>query len=267
MLESFLVTFRESLEAALIVGIVLAFLRQNKKQNFYSVVLLSLAAATVTSLFFAYLFSLVEGGFSGRNEQIFEGVTMILATIFLSYMILWLYKEKNIGSILRQKLQNQRSNVYGLFFLVFFAVLREGVETVFFLNAVKFNSGHVAFGAGFFGIFAALFLGYLFFIIEIKIPVKRFFQVSSFFLVLFAAGLFAHGIHELEEAGFLPILVEHLYNINTVFDEKSTLGTFAKGVFGYNGNPSLSEVIGYAVYVISAFILFYRKPRHVLSSS
>lgn len=263
MFESFLVTFRESLEVALIVGIVLAFLKQNRKGNLYPVVLLSLAASTVTSFFFAYLFSLIEGGFSGRNEQIFEGVTMILAVFFLSYMILWLYKEKNLGAVLNQKIRAQYSSTYGLFFLVFFAVLREGVETVFFLNAVKFNSGHIALGAGFFGIFAALFLGYLLFIIEIKIPVKRFFQVSSFFLVLFAAGLFAHGIHELEEAGVFPVLVEHVYNINMIFDDQSTLGTFAKSVFGYNGDPSLSEALGYLAYVATAFILFYRKPRQV----
>lgn len=262
MVESFLIVFRESLEAALIVGIVFAFLKKNKMTQYYYLVLTAIAAALGASLFGAYLFSLLESGFTGFAEELFEGVTMILAAGFLTYMIVWLYKQKNAKKALEQKLIKHIDGVHksSLFFLVFFAILREGIETVLFMNAIVFSSGQVAFAGGFLGLFVALVVGYLLFVMEMKLPMKKFFQVSGALLIFFAAGLLAHGIHELQEAGIIPIIVEHLYDMNHIFDEKSQLGEIAKGVFGYNGNPSLIEVLSYVGYVLAAFMLFARKP-------
>jgi len=260
MFESFIITFRESLEAALIIGIVFAFLKNNKKESLYKLILLSIAAAIGASLLFAYLFSLVEGGFSGLNEELFEGITMLIAGSLLTYMIVWLYKQKNYGKELKSKLSQHVQNVQNtsLFFLVFFAILREGVETVLFLNAITYSSGQIALTGGFIGLFAAIIIGYALFVLEVKLPIKKFFQFTSFLLILFAAGLFAHGIHELQEAGIVPIITEHLYDINHIFNEKSTLGEFAKGIFGYNGNPSLIETVTYVLYASGAFYLFSR---------
>lgn len=263
MFESFLVTFRESLEAALIVGIVLAFLNQYKMQKHNFVVWIAVASAIVLSFLFAYLFSFVEGGFSGLYEELFEGATMLLAAGFLSYMILWLHQQKSFKERLKQKLFGEKDQVHrmSLFFLVLFAVLREGVETVLFLKAISFNSGQLPLVGGFVGIFFALLIGYFIFVLEVKLPIKRFFQVTSFFLILFAAGLLAHGVHELQEAGIIPIVVEHLYDMNSIFNEKGAVGQFAKGVFGYNGNPSLIEVLSYLLYLVGAFWFFSKKSR------
>ncbi len=264
MFESFLITFRESLEAALIIGIVLAFLNQYKMQKHNSVVWIATASAIALSFLFAYLFSFIEGGFSGLYEELFEGVTMLLAAGFLTYMILWLHQQKNFKEQLKQKLFGKRDQIHrvSLFFLVLFAVLREGVETVLFLKAVSFNSGGILpLIGGFTGIFFALLIGYLIFVLEAKLPVKRFFQATSLLLILFAAGLFAHGIHEFQEAGVIPIVIEHLYDMNSIFNEKTTLGQFAKGVFGYNGNPSFIEVLSYLLYLIGAAWFSLRKSR------
>lgn len=262
MIESFLIVFRESLEAALIVGIVLAFLKKNQLSNYNYLVLTSIAAAIGASLFGAYLFSLMESGFTGFAEELFEGVTMILAASFLTYMIVWLYNQKNAKDALHKKLMHHVDGVHraSLFFLVFFAILREGIETVLFMNAIAFSSGQVAITGGFAGLFAALVVGYLLFVMEVRLPIKRFFQVSGIMLIFFAAGLLAHGVHELQEAGIVPIIAEHIYDMNHIFDENSTLGQFAKGVFGYNGNPNLLELLSYVVYVLGAFWLFFKKP-------
>lgn len=95
------------------------------------------------SLFGAYLFSLLEGGFTGVAEEVFEGGTMIVAAGFLTYMIVWLYNQKNAKQALEFKLMQHVDAVHkaGLFFLVFFAILREGIETVLFMNAIAFSSG------------------------------------------------------------------------------------------------------------------------------
>ncbi len=94
----------------------------------------------------------------------------------------------------------------------------------------------------------AVALGWLMFAVGKWLDVRAFFRVTSVLLILFAAGLVAHGVHELQEAAILPTLVEHVWDINPILDENSTTGSVLKALFGYNGNPSLLEVITYGVY-------------------
>jgi high-affinity iron transporter len=129
-------------------------------------------------------------------------------------------------------------------------VVREGIETVLFLNAAAFSTTPTqALLGGALGLLAAVILGWLIFAAGKQLDVRAFFRVTSVLLIVFAAGLFAHGIHELQEAGLLPILVEHVWDINHILDENGTAGAFLKALFGYNGNPSLLEVGGYAVFL------------------
>lgn len=97
---------------------------------------------------------------------------------------------------------------------------------------------------------AVAVISFLFFKSLVRLNISRFFQVTSIILVLIAAGLVAHGIHEFNEAGLIPAIVEHVCNINQILDEESTLGELLKALFGYNGNPSLTEVIGYVLYFV-----------------
>ena len=85
-----------------------------------------------------------------------------------------------------------------------------------------------------------------------------FFGATSAFLIVIAAGLLAHGIHEFEEAGLIPILVEHLWNTNAILPEQSDLGRFLTALFGYNGNPSLVEVLGYVGYLAAGLWYYFR---------
>jgi high-affinity iron transporter len=118
------------------------------------------------------------------------------------------------------------------------------------------------------GIPAAIVLGYLFFVGSLKINIKKFFTVTSIILILFAAGLFAQGIHELQEAGVIPIVVEHVWDINPsagpdgiypLLHENGHVGGMLKGLFGYNGNPSLLEVVVYIVYLAVIFMIWRMK--------
>ena len=99
-------------------------------------------------------------------------------------------------------------------------------------------------------------MGYIIYKGTSKINLKLFFTFTSYFLILIAAGLLAIGIHEFQEAGIIPIVIEHIYDINFILDEKGTFGSFLKGLFGYNGNPSLIETIAYGLYMVAIFTVW-----------
>jgi len=90
---------------------------------------------------------------------------------------------------------------------------------------------------------------------------RTFFNVTSVILIVFGAGLLAHGIHELQEAGMFPFIIEHVWDINHIINEDSTLGTFLKVLIGYNGNPGMLEVIAYVTYISSTLTLYFWRKR------
>ncbi|MFC2136106.1 FTR1 family protein [Bacteroidota bacterium] len=270
MLASTLIGFREALEAALIIGIILAYLLKTRKEKYNNIVYLGITAAIVTSIITAILFNMIAGGFEGQAEQIFEGFAMLFAAGILTYMVIWM-QGKSIANDLREKVSEQLSDgqKYGLFFLSFISVFREGVETVLFLSAAKFaGGGENSLLGTLIGIVLAIVLGYLIFVGSKKINIKKFFSVTSFLLILFAAGLFAHGVHEFQEAGWIPIAQEHVWDINPlvnedgsfpVLHEQGVIGSLMKGLFGYNGNPNLLEVIIWALYLLGMGLYCYKK--------
>jgi high-affinity iron transporter len=266
MIASFVITFREALEAALIVGIVLGYLARTGQTRYHRVVYLALGAAVAASLAGAALFNTLAGGFTGRAEQIFEGATMLLGAALLTTMILWMMRQRGIASELSERVATEVAQAHrlGLFSLVFVSVLREGIETVIFLGAASLAAGSSLFGA-LAGLLSAGFLGYFVFTGSKRLELKRFFTVTSILLILFAAGLVAQGVHELQEAGMLPVLVEHLWDINPplnadgsypLWHENGHVGSILKSLLGYNGNPSLLEVASYLFYLLLAFTLW-----------
>jgi high-affinity iron transporter len=130
------------------------------------------------------------------------------------------------------------------------------VETVIFLSAASIVAEGFNFWSAVLGILVALIVGYFFFIGIQKVKIKLFFQVTSIILILFAAGLVAYGVHEFQEARLLPTFIEHAYDINHVLDEKGPVGSVLKSLFGYNGNPSLLEIISYLGYLLLTYGLY-----------
>ena len=258
MIPSFMITFREGLEAFLIVGIILAYLARTRQPELKKYVYYGTGAAIVASLAAAVAFNLLAIQFAGRNEELFEGVVMLLAAAVLTSMIIWMLKESvNIKGNIQRKVS--QSATTGLAVLAFVSVFREGIETVLFLGAAALGaerSTDVLLG-GFAGLTLSLVVTYVVFKSTVNLDIKVFFKVTSVFLILFAAGLTAHGIHELQEAAVVPVIVEHVWDTNGILDEKGTAGSLAKSLLGYNGNPSLLEVVSYAGYYVSAS-LFYR---------
>ena len=249
MLQSFIILFRETLEVALVIGIVLGYLVRSGQREYRKSVYFGLAAGVAASVLGAVGFQLLAGGFGGRAEEIFEGITMLAGAILLTTLIVWIMRKSAQTAELERKVANRidGSRRAGLFLLIFFAVLREGIESVIFLSAARFASGeNNLLGAGL-GLAAAVVLGLLLFRGALRVNLRSFFTVTNVLLILFAAGLVTGGVHELQEAGVIPIVVEHVWDINPgvvgegypVLHENGLLGSIAKGLFGYNGNPSL----------------------------
>lgn len=266
MAVSFLITFRETLEMALIVGIVLAYLRRSEAPYiFHRSVWVGVFTAIIASTALAALFERVLGGFEGRMEAIVEGGLMFVAAALLTWMIHWMSKQRRIRSRLEQKVQRHQHEkaLWGLFLLVFASVLREGIETIIFLSAAA-SAGHADLFGAMFGITLALLIGFLFFAGAHRMQLKWFFRTTSSLLILFAAGLISHGVHELQEAQVLTVLTAQAWDINHIVSDTSAVGSVLKGLFGYNADPSFLEVIAYSAFLTAMGALFFA-PRGKLS--
>lgn len=252
MFPSFLLALREGLEAALIIGIVIGALVKFQRPDLKSVVWRGAGAAVMLSVVIAIIIQQIGAQFEGRAEQIYEGTTMLLAAAVLTWMIFWM---RNHASTLKSDLETEvrQTAILGgtnaLFMLAFLAVAREGIELVLFLAATAASTSLLAtlIGASL-GLLTAVFLGWVLFSSTRRLNMRQFFRVTNLLLILFAAGLVAHGVHEFNEAGIVPPVIEHVWDINHIIDENSTLGSILKALFGYNGNPSLTEIAAYLGY-------------------
>ena len=262
MVASFIIVFRETLEASLIIGIVLSYLERINARSKFRQVWYGTVLGIGISIGAAFVLTSAMDGFTGVSEKIFEGVTFLIGAALLTTFILWIMKEERYSASLHEKIDVSLTNrrILGIFFLVFISILREGIETViFFQSLINIQeSAAPAWIGSLLGAALAVIAGVLIYFSEKKISLKRFFQVTNIILIFFAAGMIAYGIHELQEAGIIPIVIEHMYNINPpvltegvypILHEKGAVGSILKGLLGYNGNPSLFEVISYIIYI------------------
>jgi high-affinity iron transporter len=265
MLSSFLITLREGLEAALIIGIVLAYLSRTDNRRGYKHVWIGTGIGIAVSLLVGGIIYLTARELSGRAEEIFEGSVMFLAVAVLTWMIFWMRKQAvNIrGHLYAQvKTAMDSGSSLSLVVLAFLAVGREGIETALFLfGATQLaESPAYAAGGGLLGLVVAVVIGYVLFKGTARLNLRMFFDVTGLLLVLFAAGLLAHGIHEFHEASLIPPVLEHVWDINTLLHENSTFGRFLTAIFGYNANPSLVEVVAYATFLAVVLTGYFRRP-------
>ena len=258
--SSFLITLREGLEAGLIVAIILAYLKStHQRPHFRTVFVAALAAVAVSLAVGAAIFA-VAGEFAGRTAEAFEGTAMLLAVGVLSWMVVWMKRQ---AAGIKKTLEHDVAQAIGmgsvlaLALIPFTAILREGLETAVFLFAATRTSTPLesTIGASA-GILAATGLTWGIYSGGYRINLRTFFNVTGVLLIFFAAGLLAHGIHELQEAALLPFVVEHVWDINHILDDGSGVGLWLKALFGYNGNPSLVEVIAYPAFLALALSYF-----------
>lgn len=262
MIASFLITLREGIEAALIVAVVLSYLKKVGAHALLRPVYLGVLTGVLASIAAGSLFILLSVEFEGTGEQIFEGVTMSVAAVVLTTMIFWMrdnsraYSESMKGKV-QAALTGKRT--LGLTALVFVSILREGIETVLFLGSASFTAdGAQTVIGGTLGIVVAVAVGLAIIKYSVRMNLKAFFSATGVFLVLFAAGLVARGLGEFQEAGVITPLIEHVWDTSGFISDGSSLGTAMSALFGYTAAPSLVQIIGYAGYWVFVAMWVYR---------
>jgi len=265
MFASFFLSLREGLEAALIIGVVLGTLEKLNKNEMKGSVWAGAGISAILSIAVGWILNRIGASFEGRAEEIFEGIAMLLAAGILTWTVFWMRKQaKAAGAKLEADTINavMKGSNTALFSLAFISVFREGLELALFLTAasMKVDGSQVLIGAAL-GLAAVAVIAVLLFRSLIQLNLNQFFRVTSILLIIFAAGLVAHGIHEFNEAGIIPNVIEHVWDINHILDENSTIGLLLKVIVGYNGNPSLTEILGYVIYLVFIIMLYNRQPQ------
>jgi high-affinity iron transporter len=270
MLPTYLLSLREGLEAALIIGIVLGALSKIRRNDLAPAVWLGTLSAVTVSILTAMLLTTFGMSLEDPGEAIFEGITMLIAAGILTWMIFWMGKQ---ARFLKSELEagvNKAAASAGktaVFWLAFVAVVREGIELALFITAAFFvsNEGGVTSDiiqtlvGTILGVGTAALLSWTLFATTVRLDLRRFFQVTGFLLILFAAGLIAHGVHEFNEVGWIPSVIEHVWNVDAIVSESSLLGQLLQTLFGYNSSPALTEMIAYFVYIAVVAFLWRRE--------
>lgn len=266
MLPAFLITFREVIEASLIVATILGILVRLKQENAVKSVWMATLSAAILSVTLLVAGSLVgvkvQEVYTGRTEELIEGILMVTSAVFITWAVFFLhnyfgkYKAHLIQKI-KSTVENQEQK--GIFFLTFVAVFREGFEIVLFLSTIYFSSDPKSILSGFgLGSLAGLLVSFGLFTASLKLPIYYAFRTTSALLILFAAGLLARGIHEFAEYGLLPEIGKLTFEF---IPAKATFaGEMLKAIFGITQKMDMIQLSIYAVYVaFMSYRVFVRR--------
>ncbi|MBS0232159.1 MAG: FTR1 family protein [Proteobacteria bacterium] len=265
MLAPFLIMLREGIEAALITGIVATYLAQTGRSEWMPAVWVGVLLAVALSLFAGAGLLFISADFPQKAQELFEAVVGLIAVAVLISMVFWMRKAaRSIKSELQHSvdaaLSAGHNGAWALIGLVFFAVAREGLESIFFLLAIFQQSDGIAAPLGAVaGIAVAVIVGLAIYVGGVRLHLRRFFQWTGIFIIFVAAGILARAVGNLHEAGLWNGLQAHAYDLSAVLPTSSLLGTILSGVFSYQENPTIGEVIVYVSF-LAAVLYFYLRP-------
>ena len=284
-MSEFIIVFREVLEASLVVGIIYLLLEKSNLKDHFKKLWLGVGAAIAASIAVGYLVILAKNSLGNNSTQaLFEGIFLYLTAFLIWYVIFWL--SKNVSD--KKELESNTLNAikissWGVFFVVFFAILREGFETAIFLISSLSITGTFSYLGFFLGAILAILIGYLIVIQGRKVDIRNIFKYSTLLLVFLASGMIAYGTHEVEEyivkseviedfnsddiyrpwdilqpkdslsesdVAFMYTYDESKEKYVHLFHDKGSVGVFLKGFFGYNSNPNLPELL---LWLLSLF--------------
>ena len=257
-MAEFIIVFRGVLEASLVVGIIYLLLIKTNQTDQLPKLWLAVAASILASILVGY--SVIQAKNALGNDSIralFEGVFLYITALLIWYVIFWLSKHVSDRKILEdQATQALALSSWGIFLVVFFAILREGFETAVFLISSFSITGSFSYVGFVIGAVMAIAIGYLIVQQGRKVNLKYIFKYTTLLLVFLSAGMVAYGTHELEE--YLvksdQIKKEEIYRpwdiLQPINDgdyhpmhDKGIIGVFLKGFFGYNSNPNVIELV------------------------
>ncbi|BAY25646.1 iron permease FTR1 [Calothrix sp. NIES-2100] len=284
-LPTFVITLREGVEAALVVGIVLALLKKGKQSRLNSWVYAGVGVGIVISALIGVLFSWVIQALGAINPQytsvvepMLEGIFSVLAIIMLSWMLIWMtqqakFMKVNVEGAVTEALTQKSNAGWGVFSLILIAVVREGFETVLFI-AANFQQGFMPALGAIGGLLTAVAIGVMLFKWGIKINIRQFFQVMGILLVLIVAGLVVSALKHFDEAvanyalssratenlcfyyeRFTKvhscILGPMVWNTSKILPDEQFPGVIFKTLFGYRENLYVVQAVAYLTFLLT----------------
>jgi high-affinity iron transporter len=265
MLIPFLIMLREGIEAALIVGIVASYLKQSGRGALMPAVWVGVLLATALSLFAGAGLQLLAAEFPQKQQELFEGVVGLIAVVMLTSMVFWMRKAaRSIKGELQASIDKALNNGadgqgWALIGMVFLAVAREGLESVFFLLAVfQQSSGWEAPVGALAGIAVSVAVGWGLYSGGVRLDLRRFFRYTGLFILLVAAGLLAGVLRKLHEGGVWNHLQTVVFDMSDRLPMDSPVGAVLSGLLGYQAAPVVGEVVVYLAFLAVALFFFLR---------
>lgn len=266
MLPSFLITFREVIEASFIVATILSILVKLKHVRGIRTVWMATGSAAAVSGLLLGVASLmgvkIQHIYTGKTEELIEGILMVISALFITWAVFFLhaYFSQHKARLLQKvKKTIDEQEQRGLFILVFTAVFREGFEIVLFLSTIYLSSNPQQIFVGFAGgLMGGLILSFALFKSTMRMPVYYAFRTTSVLLILFAAGLLARGVHEFAEAGIIPEVVK--MTLPFIPQKGTFIADIIKSVFGITQNMDIIQLLFYTTYIIIVgWYVFFRR--------
>lgn len=262
MLANYLIGLREGLEAALVIGILVAYLVRTDRRDLLSSVWTGVGIAAGASLALGAALTLGPRGLSFTAQELIGGSLSIVAVALITWMIFWMGKT---ARFLKKNLENglERAIAVGkgaILAMAAIAVGREGLETALFLWAgiEAAGSSTAPITGAVLGLATAIVLGILIYRGAVRINLRVFFQWTGVFLVIIAGGVLSYGIHDLQEAGVLPGLNTLAFDVSDTITPGSVLGTLLKGIFNFSPTTTILEAVAWVAYVVPTMWLFVR---------
>jgi len=263
MLANYLIGLREGLEASLVVSILATFLVKSGHRDRLKLVWIGVGAAIgVAAAGWALLqFITALTARSFTTQETIGGVMSILAVAFVTWMIFWMRKaSRSIAKELRERMgQALEVGPRAVVVLAFLAVFREGIETAFIVYASAATATTaVPFVGVLLGLATSVALGFAIYRGAVRINLGVFFKWTGALLILVAAGIFAYGFHDLQEANILPGLQTLAFDISHVIAPDSWYGVLLKGIFNFNPTPTVIEAAAWVLYLVPVLVLYFR---------
>jgi high-affinity iron transporter len=263
-LATFLTGLREGLEATLVVTILVGFLVKSDRRERLKLVWSGVGLALAVSVAVVLILGYASEALTGPKRELFEAVTSIGAVVFVTWMIFWMRRAaRSIAGHLRSKLDAAiKLGPLAVVVMAFLAVAREGVETaVIFVGIVQGAPTVWPVVAISLGLLTSAALGFGLYASILRINLTKFFTWTGLLLILVAAGIFKYGIHDFQEAGVLPGLSNHAFDISGVLDPSSWYATLVSGMFNITPNPTVLEVLAWLAYAVPVLVLFLMPSR------
>jgi FTR1 family protein len=272
MLPTFVIGLREGIEAALIVGIIAAFLNQEGRRDALKWTWAGVGIAVAICLAVGIVLHVVDEQLPQRQQEMLETVVGALAVVLVTSMIIWMRRNaRGLAGALRENTSAAlaQGSVGALVAMAFFAVFREGMETaVFLLAAFQSSTDPTSAGAGaILGILVAAVIGFAIYRGGVKLNLQRFFRITGLVLVLVAAGLVANALHTAHEAGWINTGQEQALDLSWLVVPGTWTSSLLTGMLGLQAFPVRTELVGYLVYLVpvALYVLWPQGKRLKLS--